>query len=130
MTTLSSTVTSNACVRAELGHERVVEGLDEAHVDDGRVELIARLERRREHRAESENRDASPFAPDFGLADRQRAHLSFHRSARARTARITHRRGLIEEKAGVEHLAAFVLVGWRHHDDIRHAPQVRKVERP
>src|SRR5437773_11778672 len=46
----------------ELCCEIRVHGLHEAHVDDGCIEVIARLERGFEQAAESENRDGAPPA--------------------------------------------------------------------
>ena len=57
-TTFSSTVTSASCSRASFSDELGVERLHEAHVGDRRVELFGRGQRRLQHRAEREDRDA------------------------------------------------------------------------
>src|SRR5258706_2198626 len=54
--------------RGQSLHQLRVEGLDEAHVGDRGIELFGGLERRLEHRAESENGDSLALSPDFALS--------------------------------------------------------------
>ena len=85
-TTFSSMVTSASCSRASFDDELDVERLDEAHVGDRRVELLRRGERRVQHAAEREERDAAAApragAADLALADRQRRHRRRRRRRR------------------------------------------------
>ena len=73
---------------------------------------------------------ALAFTNDATLAECQRCHLALDLGAAAAATGITHRRGLVALIAGVEHLAALVLVGRRHHHHVRHCAQEADVERP
>src|SRR5574340_1567254 len=55
----------------EAQHQLGIQRLDEAHVGNAGVELLAGLERRCQHRAERQNRDLAAFAPQLALAHRQ-----------------------------------------------------------
>ena len=106
-------------------HQQIgVERLDEAHVDDRGIEPLGELERGAEQRPEHQEREtAAAFATDHASTDRQRRHLRDGRRAIAHAARIAHGRGAAERGAGVEHLAALVLVGGRHEHHVRDAAQ-------
>src|SRR5688500_2643912 len=75
----------------QLAHHSRVERLHKAHVDHGRVEGLARLERGFQHRAEREDRDAFPGTADLRLPYTERMHLAPGIAERG-AARITHRR--------------------------------------
>ena len=110
-----------------LDHHVDVQRLHEAHVDDGRVQGLRRLERVPEHRPEGEQCNAFAAAAALRFADRQCGHSRLHRHARPGASRIAHRTRLVELEAGVEHLSGLVLVGRRHDDDVRQAAQVGDV---
>ena len=57
-------------------HEFLIEWLDEAHVDERRIQPLGDLSRRLDQRAERENRQtAAAFAAQLRAADRQRRHF-------------------------------------------------------
>src|SRR5713226_7199817 len=113
----------------QLCREIRIQGLHEAHVGDGRVELLAGLERGLQQVAEREQGDTFSAPSHYPLAKRQRTHLLAYSGARAAAARIAHGRRLIEGESRIEHLAALVLVARGHHHHIGHAAQIGEVER-
>ena len=127
-TTFSSTVMSARCVAAMRSDQLFVERLDEAQVHERCIQLLGDALARRHHRADGDDRQpAATFAAQLRLADRQRAHRSFDCDAGSLAARIAHSGGLAELRSGEQHLPALVLVGRRHHHEIRNAAQVRQV---
>jgi hypothetical protein len=117
-------------VRArEMGDELRIDGFDEAHVGDRRVDFLGRGQGRIKHAAESEQRDAvrppPRLATDLALAYSELRQSALDRNARADAARITHRGGRIEPERRGEHLPTFVFVGGRHYRHVRQAAQIR-----
>ena len=114
----------------EPAHGVRVQRLDEAHVDQRRVEPFGDREAGHYHRAESKQQQAgAALAADLRATDRQRLHVGLDARAGALAARVTHRRRAIVRHGRVKHLPAFVFVGRRHHHHARHAAQVGEVER-
>ena len=68
-----------------------------------------------------------PCAADLALADRQRLHLRASSRRCRRRAGSAPRPG-VQLEPGVEHVAALVGVGGRHHRQVRHRAQVGVVE--
>ena len=69
------------------------------------------------------------LAPQLGAAHGHGGHLRIDPRPRALAARVTHGRRSFERDRRVEHLPALVLVGRRHHDELRDAAQETQVER-
>ena len=112
----------------ELGDQLGVERLDEAHVGQGGVERLGDFARHPKQAAEGEQGDAAAVAHDLPLADRQGAHLRLRHGTVATTARVAHRARAGVLHRGVEHLAALVLVGGRHHHQVGDTGQEGEVE--
>ncbi len=108
--------------------ERLVQGLDEAHVGDGGVELFPGLEGGGDEAAPGQQGDVVALAYGFALADGQRVKAGLDGRAGAFTARVAHGGGACVQKAGAEHLAAFVFIGRGHDDQVGDAGQVAVVE--
>jgi len=85
-----------------------VERLDEAHVGDGGVDFLRCGERRMQHAAESEQRDASGrwsgLTAKFSFADGQRPHFLLDRHTGSGSSRIAH--GARRVQRGARHGAA------------------------
>ena len=114
-----------------LGHlqdQLLVQRLDEAHVDDGGIQLLPDLQSRSYHRAKGQQGDALALAPNFRLADGQGGHGFLDGRARTLSARVAHRGRTLMLEAGVEHLPALVLIGRRHDDYVGQAAQIAVIE--
>src|SRR6266545_4342114 len=104
--------------RRQLRREIRVQGFHEAHIGDGRVDLLAGLERGLQQVAEREQGDTFSAPSHYPLAKRQRMHLLAYLGARAAAARIADCGRLIHGKRRGEHLAALVLVARGHHHHV------------
>ena len=111
-------------------HQRLVHGLDEAHVYQGGVQRLCGGPGLMQQGAKRQYGGALAITNDAALAECQRCHLAHYLAAAAAATGIAHRSGLVALIAGEEHLAALVLVGRRHHHHVRHCAQEADVERP
>src|SRR6267378_1779070 len=117
-----------AMPRGERHHQILIEWLDEAHVDERGVEGLRDRLRRRQQRAERQQRQpALALAPQLRLADRQRGELRAHRGSGTCAARIAHDCRAVERARGVQHLPALVLVRRRHDHGVGNAAQEAQI---
>jgi hypothetical protein len=112
----------------ESQYELFIEGLDEAHVDDRRIQNVSHCTGCRHHRPESEQGYLGALTTYCRLADRDCLHLTIDLDPRSRTARVTDGRWLVEHDPGVEHLPALVLVSWRHDHHVGYTAQIAQIK--
>ncbi len=129
-TAFSSTVTRSSWRARQVEDQLDVQRLHEAHVDDRRVERFAASSAVASMRAEREQRDAvrragAPRRVPIGKRGQRRRDRRARRRCRAGSAR---RSGPSSASPVDSMRAALVLVGGRHHHDVRDAAQVREVE--
>ena len=115
-----------SCVRASSSISSSVERLGKAHVGDGGVEPLGRLERRIEQRvleSQDRRRALSRLRRISPLPQACAHHLLLRRHAGASAARIAHRRRAVVLERRVQRLAAFVFIGRREHGHVGNAAQ-------
>ena len=104
-----------------------VQGLGPAHIDHGRVERLCGLQNRIQQRAKDQDRHACAVSPDLTFAKWQGLQPRLYHHPGARTARVTHRHGMVLGKGCAQQLAALVLIGRAGHADIGDAAQIGDV---
>ena len=113
----------------QFSHQCRIQRFDKTHVGHSGIELFRCGQRRRHHAAERENGYlACALTADMALADRHCRHFLQHSRARAGAARVAHCARSIQGKGGVQHLAAFVFVRWRHYRHVGDAAQEGQIE--
>ncbi len=128
-TTFSSMVQSARDFSATPQHCLAIHWFDEAHVQHGGVMIFGGSQRRRQQRPERQDRKAAaPFASRHCTPIGRAVISPVDLDAGAGTARIAHRRRLLQRGGGVQHLPALVLVRWCHHHHVRNAAQEADVE--
>ena len=110
-----------------------IERLDEAHVDDGRLDALLFEDGGcflclLNHRADGQEGDIALLLQHFGLADGQGLKRVRERHAEAGAARVAHGSGPLYRDSCREHMAKLLLVLWRHDAHVGHLAQVREVE--
>ena len=105
-----------------------IQWFDEAHVDDRGVEFRAGEHGCFQHGAERHDDQVFALAPELRFADRQRLHLLLDLDPGTVAPRVPDGRRLVEGDAGIEHLAAFVLIGRRHQHEVGDGAHIAEIK--
>ena len=97
----------------QLQHQGLVQRLDEAHVGHRAVQLLGRLQRRVQQRAEGQDRDPLAGAPQHAAAPGPSVERVIDVGTDTGAARVAHRHRVVLAEGGGQRLPAFVLVGRR-----------------